>query len=439
MSGGSRRSNLSNRTDSDIVYHPFPAQNNEQPRGLDDGLSKYLIKSSSQSVLGADGSVKAAHIGTALKSGFRRLDLLVLSEAEGSGKKQTLVVKPSAAHQGSAKFDKCLKEVAAHAFSNSKCPVILCLTIGTDAAGMEAIADVLQKQLKGLLKSAGSAKPKTFLSPATLREHVLIWADPMYDHKENFDNPAMPASLRKLVSIEALREAHAPMSGKPAPFAAGYSTPSLERFTDAGKVKPRDLLKYTRDTLVCIEQSADIFDSLYHGAQMVSISAEVTGLQRWVHETKFSANGGCGYVQKPTWMIDHGAKLPREFTSNEKKHLRVEVTGLKCGKKGDWQVTAAVPGTRNSADLKTAIFPGCKEVEIVKGKKQTWMLTVETLQLAAIVFTLVDHAAPAGPGAEWWFGVPLSEIADGGGFTLAMKSEEGKKSKNTVKVTLRWS
>ena len=59
-------------------------------------------------------------------------------------------------------------------------------------------------------------------------------------------------------------------------------------------------------------------------------------------------------------------------------------------------MTAAVPGTRNSADLKTAIFPGCKEVEIVKGKKQTWMLTVETLQLAAIVFTLVDHAAPAG-------------------------------------------
>ena len=44
----------------------------------------------------------------------------------------------------------------------------------------------------------------------------------------------------------------------------------------------------------------------YHGAQICAISAEVTGMQRWVHETKFTANGGCGYVQKPTWMIECG-------------------------------------------------------------------------------------------------------------------------------------
>lgn len=360
---------------------------------------------------------------------------------EKSGKKRALVAGPAPSTNacGTAKFEKCLKEISAHAFATSQMPVILSLECNTDTEGMEMIAEVLEKYLGGLLQPRCRSRSTRFLSPSALAGKVLVWADPQYGHA--FSEPAMPESLLRLVSIELLRDTHGPTSGVRSglTFAAGVAADTLEDLTNDSRVKTREMLAYTTNTLACVERSSDLFNSMYHGVQMCAVPAEAIGLERWLHETKFA--GGCGFVQKPKWMVELDAKLPRDRTSQEKMHLRLEVHGFKAAKKGDWQVSAIVVNGARNAEHSTTILRGVKDVDIPGRQRQTWMVTVETLQLTTVVFTLTDHSASSGPSVEGWFGLPMAEIAEGadGGLLLTLNKDGCKKSKHQIRVAARWT
>lgn len=351
------------------------------------------------------------------------------------GKKPTLIVRPSGSFGvgDSAKFEKCVKEVALHAFACSKCPVILHLKMNLDASGMMEAAAILEKGLKGLLVRP-SGRPTRFLSPASLREHVLIWADPMYDSKESFSNPAMPEQLRRMINIESISEKFAPGAKDVVSFAGGYVAKDLEALT--AKARPRPLLDYATNTLVCLESSGNLFASMYTGAQLCAVQATDTDLGTWVHRSKFAANGGCGYILKPGWMLDSQATLPRDLTSKKKHHLRISVSKLSASRKGDWQVRANVVGNRSTSQFETGTFTAVKEVEIPKSRQESWMVTVESKHLCAIIFELRTDFGQL----EGRFGLQVEDIGDtGGALIVPLMKEDGKKSKSAIHALLKWT
>ncbi len=91
---------------------------------------------------------------------------------------------------------------------------------------------------------------------------------------------------------------------------------------------PEDLTTLTRENLTRIYPNAVRVDSSNqnpqefwnYGAQIVSLNYQTPGLMMDLQDGRFSANGGCGYVLKPTMMRDElghfipRAQLPISFT-----------------------------------------------------------------------------------------------------------------------------
>lgn len=360
--------------------------------------------------------------------------LVCADSGVSKGKKPILIVRPSSSFGvgDCPKFEKCIKEVALHAFACSKCPVILHLKLNLDSSGMIEAAAILERGLKGLLVRP-SGRPTRFLSPAILREHVLIWADPMYDSKENFSNPAMPEQLRRMINIESISEKFAPGSKEVVSFAGGYVAQDLEALIT--KAKPRPLLEYAANTLVCLESTSNLFASMYTGAQLCAVQATDTDLGSWVQRSKFSANGGCGYILKPGWMLDSQSTLPRDLTSNKKRHLRVSVSKFSASRKGDWQVRATVVGNRSTSQFETGTFKAVKEVEIPMSRHELWMVTVESVHLCAIVFELQTDVGQV----EGRYALQVEDIGDTGeALIVPLMKEDGKKSKSTIHALVKW-
>ncbi|KAL3837751.1 hypothetical protein ACJIZ3_022342 [Penstemon smallii] len=106
----------------------------------------------------------------------------------------------------------------------------------------------------------------------------------------------------------------------------------LKAITDYGK----DIVRFTQRNLLRVYPKGVRFNSSnynpligwMHGAQMVAFNMQGYGRSLWLMHGMFRANGGCGYVKKPDFLLktgSHGEVFDSKATLPVKTTLRVTI------------------------------------------------------------------------------------------------------------------
>ncbi|XP_038720922.1 phosphoinositide phospholipase C 2-like isoform X4 [Tripterygium wilfordii] len=106
---------------------------------------------------------------------------------------------------------------------------------------------------------------------------------------------------------------------------------SEEEIEDATKMHGSDIVRFTqRSFLRVYPKGTRISSSNYnpfvgwmHGAQMVAFNMQGYGKYLWIMQAMFRANGGCGYVKKPDFLLN--AAFDTDMIPPVKKILKVKV------------------------------------------------------------------------------------------------------------------
>ncbi|KAL2526528.1 Phosphoinositide phospholipase C 2 [Abeliophyllum distichum] len=93
----------------------------------------------------------------------------------------------------------------------------------------------------------------------------------------------------------------------------------------------RDIVRFTQRNILRVYPKGIRFDSSnynpliawMHGAQMVAFNMQGYGRSLWTMHGMFRANGGCGYVKKPDFLLRDG---PRNEVFDPQAKLRVKTT-----------------------------------------------------------------------------------------------------------------
>ncbi|XP_031271141.1 phosphoinositide phospholipase C 2-like isoform X1 [Pistacia vera] len=106
---------------------------------------------------------------------------------------------------------------------------------------------------------------------------------------------------------------------------------SEQQLESAIKTHGKDIIKFTQKNILRIyPKGTRIFSSNYnpfvgwaHGAQMVAFNMQGTGKHLWTMQGMFRANGGCGYVKKPAFLL---APNPEDDLFNPSEPLEPQKT-----------------------------------------------------------------------------------------------------------------
>ncbi|CAM6027244.1 unnamed protein product [Sphagnum balticum] len=149
--------------------------------------------------------------------------------------------------------------------------------------------------------------------------------------EENIPNGKINLSYTRLITIR---------SGKP----SGYSVHEVLTLQEAAvrrislseqalekvaKSYPNDLVLFTQRNIVRVYPKGLRVDSSNysplvawtHGAQMVAFNMQGYGRPLWLFQGLFRANGGCGYVKKPKFLLESGDGV-RVFNPHETHPLK---------------------------------------------------------------------------------------------------------------------
>ncbi|KAG6395374.1 hypothetical protein SASPL_146017 [Salvia splendens] len=108
---------------------------------------------------------------------------------------------------------------------------------------------------------------------------------------------------------------------------------SEQKLEDAISEYGQDIVRSTQKNILRIYPRAIRLDSsnykplcaLMHGAQMVALNMQGYGKSLWLMHGMFRANGGCGYVKKPDFLLDADEVFDPEAELPVKTTLRVTV------------------------------------------------------------------------------------------------------------------
>ncbi|KAL2940588.1 Phosphoinositide phospholipase C 2 [Bienertia sinuspersici] len=114
------------------------------------------------------------------------------------------------------------------------------------------------------------------------------------------------------------------------------SEPQLEK---AATHHGREIVRFTQKNMLRIyPKGTRITSSNYnpligwmHGAQMVAFNMQGYGRSLWLMQGMFRANGGCGYVKKPNFLLStgpHGEVFDPKVKLPPKKTLKVGIAGV---------------------------------------------------------------------------------------------------------------
>ncbi|XP_059626485.1 phosphoinositide phospholipase C 2-like [Cornus florida] len=153
-----------------------------------------------------------------------------------------------------------------------------------------------------------------------VKDETVTDSEDESDEDEDLQN-AVP-EYRKLIGIHAGK-----LKGGIANSLA--DTPKVRRVSlseqeleDATRTHSEHIVRFTQRNLLRVYPKGIRFDSSnynpligwMHGAQMVAFNMQGYGKHLWTMQGMFRANGGCGYVKKPDFLLKNGVVLdPSEF------------------------------------------------------------------------------------------------------------------------------
>ncbi|XP_073305613.1 phosphoinositide phospholipase C 2-like [Primulina huaijiensis] len=280
---------------------------------------------------------------------------------------------------------KCLRSIKEHAFVASEYPVVITLEDHLTPDLQAKVAEMITETFGDMLFSPGSECLKEFPTPESLKRRVIIstkppkeylqakdvkvkesasqkekdstkeeaWGNEVNSFKANLDDDeeddlngnndesdeedpksqqnAAP-EYRRLIAIQAGK-------GKGGmnewlrvdPDKVRRLSLSEQELEKAVITYGQDIVRFTGRNLLRVYPKGIRFDSSnynplvgwMHGAQMVAFNMQGYGRSLWLMHGMFRANGGCGYVKKPEFLLKAGTNGE---VFNPKATLPIKVT-----------------------------------------------------------------------------------------------------------------
>ncbi|KAK1271579.1 Phosphoinositide phospholipase C 2 [Acorus gramineus] len=266
---------------------------------------------------------------------------------------------------------KCLRSIREHAFSVSPYPVIITLEDHLTPDLQAKVAEMVTETFGDMLFYPKSDGMEEFPSPEELKMRIILSTKPpkeyheskittdkgsgldnedkndrdgsehIHDEEDHDDDPTSNQNTapeyKHLITIHA---------GKPKgglhealrvdPHIVRRLSLSEQELVKASESHSMELVRFIKKNMVRVYPRGTRFSSSnyspligwMHGAQMVALNMQGFGRSLWLMHGKFRANGGCGYVKKPDFLLkedenghvfDPKAKLP------VKKTLKVKI------------------------------------------------------------------------------------------------------------------
>ncbi|XP_073140329.1 phosphoinositide phospholipase C 2-like [Henckelia pumila] len=258
---------------------------------------------------------------------------------------------------------KCLRSIKEHAFTASEYPVIITLEDHLTPDLQAKVAEMITQTFGEMLFSPGPESLRQFPSPESLKKRVIISTKPPKEYLKASDskneiNSATEAWGKEDKSckvnddkefdlVEDIDEEDdqdnenhksqqkvAPEYRRLIAIHAGKGKGGMQEWlkVDPDKVKRlslseqelektiitygKDMVRFTRRNLLRIYPKGIRFDSSNynpfigwaHGAQLVAFNMQGYGKSLWMMHGMFRANGGCGYIKKPEFLLKDGSR-----------------------------------------------------------------------------------------------------------------------------------
>ncbi|ESQ42507.1 hypothetical protein EUTSA_v10013134mg [Eutrema salsugineum] len=273
----------------------------------------------------------------ALRRGVRVIELDLWPNSSGNEAE----VRHGGTLTSTEELQKCLNAVKENAFQVSDYPVVLTLEDHLPPNLQKKVAKMVSKTFGGTLFRCTDEHIQSFPSPELLKNKIVISTKPpkeylqtqisqssttdesvkskkVADAEEEIqdeDEESVAVEYRDLISIHAgnrkggLKNC---LNGDPnRVIRLSMSEQWLETLA---KTRGPDLVKFTQRNILRIFPKTTRFDSSnydplvgwIHGAQMVAFNMQSHDKYLWMMQGMFKANGGCGYVKKPDFMLSNG-------------------------------------------------------------------------------------------------------------------------------------
>ncbi|PIN03371.1 Phosphoinositide-specific phospholipase C [Handroanthus impetiginosus] len=257
---------------------------------------------------------------------------------------------------------KCLKSIKEHAFVTSEYPVVITLEDHLTPELQAKVAEMITQTFGDILFSPGSECLKEFPSPESLKRRIIISTKPPKEYLQAKDVKEKDSDAKKGKDsteeeawgseIKSFKDANkydsfvgeddeddaedskaqqneAPEYKRLIAIHAGKGKGGMQDWlrVDPDKVRRlslseqeletaivnygKDIIRFTQRNLLRVYPKGIRFDSSNynpligwsHGAQMVAFNMQGYGRSLWVMHGMFRANGGCGYVKKPEFLL----------------------------------------------------------------------------------------------------------------------------------------
>lgn len=282
---------------------------------------------------------------------------------------------------------KCLRSIKEHAFTASEYPVVITLEDHLTQNLQAKVAEMVTQTFGDMLFSPGSECLEEFPSPESLKKRVIISTKPPKEYleakevkeKENDSQKAKAAdeeawgkevsnlkpgaiaidkddsderedtNVEEDTDGEDFKSREAPEYRRLIAIHAGKVKGGLTEWlsVDPNKVRrlslseqelekavlthATNIVRFTQRNLLRVYPKGTRVDSSNynpmigwtHGAQMVAFNMQGYGRSLWLMQGMFRANGGCGYVKKPEFLLKCG---PNNEVFNPAASLPVKTT-----------------------------------------------------------------------------------------------------------------
>ncbi|KAM7271143.1 hypothetical protein ACFE04_030357 [Oxalis oulophora] len=243
---------------------------------------------------------------------------------------------------------KCLKSIKEYAFVSSPYPVIITLEDHLTPHLQSKVAEMVTQTFGDLLYYPESDLLEEFPSPEELIHRIIISTKPPKEYLEvsmtstseaisvDLDDKESDCSdpddddssdgyprsgqigapeYKRLITIHAGK----PRGNVKKALKAGASkvrrlSLSEQALSKAASSSGNDIVRFTQRNIIRVyPKGTRVNSSNYnaqigwmHGAQMIAFNMQGYGKNLWLMHGMFKANGGCGYVKKPDFLIENG-------------------------------------------------------------------------------------------------------------------------------------
>ncbi|KAH9701723.1 phosphoinositide phospholipase C 2 [Citrus sinensis] len=357
---------------------PIP---NKVHHDMDFPLAHYFLYTGHNSYLtgnqlSSDSSSKP--IIKALRRGVRVIELDLWPNSE----KNDVEVCHGGTLTAPVDLNKCLHAIRDHAFDASEYPVVITFEDHLPPNLQDKVAKMVAKTFGTMLYRPESENLEEFPSPNSLKRKILISTKPPKEYLQTQDSKgkgnaqmlktsskkevaqterlysrtgsdtideqgqvdegelieeedeenAVP-EYRNLIAIHAtkLKDGLAKVLGSDQSKAKRLSM-SEQQLENAIYIHGSEIVRFTQRNLLRIyPKGTRILSTNYdphvgwgHGAQMVAFNMQGTGKYLWIMQGMFRANGGCGYVKKPEFLLKNGLQSD-VFDPNEPWHVQTHL------------------------------------------------------------------------------------------------------------------